>query len=348
MIEEHAQYPARHHLRVLVTPGLSLLYFLWGSNDPFVGLSFILGSVTLDYFAEKSGEELGSPNEDFSALHFSLILYALFVLYWVNLYLALSWFTEVGVLKINSIFIFYMLFLSGGISGPVTGHELTHRRSSIEHWMGRLLYCGFLHDHWWVDHIGSHHRYFGMARDPSTARLDETLPQYFLRLFPSQARSAWSIELKKHKHKSLFAQFFHNTLIWGLLIEIGLLWAVYNVFGFMGLALFVSQSIILMLALHTVNFFQHWGLVRTDQNSQGTWDSNHRATLFSMLGLLRHADHHRNVSKPYHQLSYVPDSPKMPFGFGAMIILSIFKPKRFNTLMRAELERLNLLIETES
>lgn len=64
-----------------------------------------------------------------------------------------------------------------------------------------------------------------------------------------------------------------------------------------------------------------------------------------MLGLLRHADHHRNVSKAYHQPSYLLASPKMPYGFGVMTLLAIFKPKRFNLMVWAELERFELLKE---
>ena len=136
--------------------------------------------------------------------------------------------------------------------------------------MGRLLYCGFLHDHWWVDHIGCHHRHFGTRRDPSTARLDESLARYLVRFFPSQAVSAWRIERKRHQHKPLGAQLLHNTLLHGLLIELGLLWGVKLLFGSMGVALFIFQSLVLMFGLHTVKFFQHWGLVREGKESLAT------------------------------------------------------------------------------
>jgi alkane 1-monooxygenase len=336
-------YPAWHHLRVLVTPVLCFIYFLLAPKWIWLSAAFFSASLVLDYFAEKSGVETGKPSNDFKAWHFSVLLYVLFTIHWINLYFALAYLTEVGILSLQAPFILYMLFISGGITGPITGHELAHSNKFYEHWMGRLLYCGFLHDHWWVDHAGCHHKCFGTKDDPSTAHLDETLWQFFIRFFPSQARSAWRLESQRLRKENLIMRLLRNTLIHGFTIEALFLATAYVLFGSTGVLVFIVQAIVLTLGLHTVNYFQHWGLVRNEKNALCCWDSNNRSTLFSMLGLLRHSDHHKNSHKRYYELDYMPDTPKLPYGFGGMIALAIFTPRRFNRLMRAELQRLDLL-----
>jgi alkane 1-monooxygenase len=78
-----------------------------------------------------------------------------------------------------------------------------------------------------------------------------------------------------------------------------------------------------VLALEAVNYFEHWGLSRTSRRVRpnDSWDTESRFTLYTLIGLSRHADHHAYASRPYQQLRHWEQSPKLPYGYFGMVLM---------------------------
>jgi alkane 1-monooxygenase len=73
-----------------------------------------------------------------------------------------------------------------------------------------------------------------------------------------------------------------------------------------------------------------------------SWDSDSWFTLFALVGLSRHADHHAYAARPYQALRTWEESPKLPYGYILMVILVIFDNARVRRLLGEELERRRL------
>src|SRR5262249_6049211 len=96
--------------------------------------------------------------------------------------------------------------------------------------------------------------------------------------------------------------------------------------------------------LEAVNYFEHWGLARTTRRVQtvDSWDTDSWFTLYTLVGLSRHADHHAYASRPFHQLRYFDESPKLPYGYFGSVVLALFAQNHLRKCLRAELERKRL------
>ena len=73
-----------------------------------------------------------------------------------------------------------------------------------------------------------------------------------------------------------------------------------------------------------------------------SWDTDSWFTLYTLVGLSRHADHHAYASRPYQQLRYCDESPKLPRGYFGMVLMAIVNNARYQRLMKAELRRCGL------
>ena len=96
--------------------------------------------------------------------------------------------------------------------------------------------------------------------------------------------------------------------------------------------------------LECVNYFEHWGLVRRGKrvDAVDSWDTDSWFTLYTLVGLSRHADHHAYATRPYPQLRHSESSPKLPRGYFGMVPLAMGANGKFRRLMTAELRRRGL------
>jgi hypothetical protein len=109
-------------------------------------------------------------------------------------------------------------------------------------------------------------------------------------------------------------------------------------------AVFLLQALIAVRLLEAVNYFEHYGLVRRSRRVQpvDSWDTDSAFTLYTLVGLSRHADHHAYASRPYQQLRHFDDSPKLPYGYFGTVVFLIVRNKRFLAVMEKELQRRQL------
>jgi alkane 1-monooxygenase len=126
-------------------------------------------------------------------------------------------------------------------------------------------------------------------------------------------------------------------MFWFTIIQISYLLLVYYFFGLIGFVVALFSGIVGFLLLETINYIEHYGLKRNilpsgryDRVSEKhSWNSNHILGRIMLYELTRHSDHHYKSQKKYQVLEYHDESPQLPFGYPASMVLSFFPPLWF-------------------
>jgi alkane 1-monooxygenase len=231
---------------------------------------------------------------------------------------------------------------ASGLSGIVVAHELMHRPQKVLQLLSRIVMGSVLYEHFFTEHIRGHHVRVGTVDDPATARFGETFFPFFRRTVPAQFRSAWEIEIKRNGLEGVpvwHPAQLRNRVMQGLIVEACLCVAVAWVFGAAALVMFLLQALWAIRLLESVNYFEHWGLSRTGRKVRpvDSWDTESSFTLYGMVGLSRHADHHAYASRPYQQLRPFEESPKYPGGYITMATMVITRNQEFIRIATEEL-----------
>lgn len=215
----------------------------------------------------------------------------------------------------------------GGFIGINTAHELAHRRESlwqnIAQW--NLLWVSFTH--WGIEHVYGHHKNVATPEDPATSRMNEWIYTYWLRSYFNGLQDAWKIGNKNKLALWTGLQFLlYSALYWQI--------------GAKALVFFLSQSLVAILLLQTVDYIEHYGLLRKkkEQNfyegvkPHHSWDSELAFSNYSLLNLGLHSHHHAKASLPYHQLKPQTNPHQMPFGYSLMSLIALLPPLYFKIM----------------
>jgi alkane 1-monooxygenase len=261
--------------------------------------------------------------------------------------LAVSSLSAVGTTFANLVGMAVVSGTTAGYSGIVLGHELVHRRNRAEYFLGRVMLAFVCYEHFATEHVRGHHPRLGTADDPATARYGEALQDFVRRTIPAQFKSAWKLEkirLGDAHMKWTDPRMLRHRVLQGVVAEVAIVLAYLAVFGPIAMVFFIVQSRSAVVLLETVNYIEHWGITRATRTVTpvDSWDTDNWFTLHTLVGLSRHADHHAQASRPYQQLRYFEESPKMPYGYYGTILLAMFWNSRYQELAKAELERRGL------
>jgi alkane 1-monooxygenase len=257
-----------------------------------------------------------------------------------------SW-ADFGVLMANLLAVHAVAGVNAGYSGIVLGHELVHRRNRAEFFLGRLLLAFVCYEHFATEHVRGHHPRLGTSVDPATARFGETFREFFVRTVPAQFKSAWHLESKRlgdENMKLWDARMLQHRVFQGVVMELAIVAAFFAFFGVIAGVFFVLQARMAVMLLEVVNYIEHWGIERHTKavTTVDSWDTDNWFTLYTLVGLSRHSDHHAHASRPYQMLRHFDDSPKMPSGYYGTIVLALFANERYRALATAELKRRGL------
>ena len=116
----------------------------------------------------------------------------------------------------------------------------------------------------------------------------------------------------------------------------------------MALFAFGMAATVGFLLLETINYVEHYGLMRRFDESKNryervqphhSWNSNHVLGRLLLFELPRHSDHHAFAERRYQSLRHFDESPQMPAGYPAMVLLALLPPLWF-VVMHRELARL--------
>lgn len=223
------------------------------------------------------------------------------------------------------------------IIGINVGHELGHRNNKLDEFLGGLLLLSTLNSHFLPYHNGGHHYNVATPNDAATARKGEILYFFWLRSHFQSYYQAWKIENTRMKSEGKSWLHFHNKMVVYTLCNIIFLTSIFYFFGQFTLITFIIASVVSIAQLETVNYIEHYGLLRK-KNENGryekvkrnhSWNSDHQIGKVLLFNLSRHSDHHYNGSKHYQILKSLPESPQMPTGYPGMMLLSFLPPLWF-------------------
>jgi alkane 1-monooxygenase len=332
------------HFRSFVGPAAALAYLVLAPFGAWwMALPFVLPGILLDVTDEWGGPQLEQPHPHLPEAPFNALLYVLAAIQMANVVLLARLVGTTGALSFQALFGLLLVMGTSG-NGIVTAHELIHRQQARFRWLGRLLLASVLYEHFYTEHIRGHHVRVGTPEDPATARFGEALMPFVLRTVPAQFRSAWRIETKRLGNEAMQLwnpRLLRSRIVHGLAAEWALAALLGIVFGWAALLFHVLQAAGAIFSLEVVNYFEHWGLERTTRRVRpvDSWDAVDRGTLYGMIGLSRHADHHAHPTRPYQQLRIFDESPKLPASYGRIMTIAIFRNRRFQNLMTEELRR---------
>lgn len=261
----------------------------------------------------------------------------------VQLLMLISFFYVMELTEFGSISFFGKVFSMGllcGVMGINIGHELGHRSSRVEQFLGELLLLTSLNTHFLPYHNEGHHREVATPQDAATAKKNQWVYSFwFTSHFKSYAK-AWKIENKRIRNKGRSAFSFSNRMIIYSLANVLVLGTIYYIFDIKVLLAFVLAAVIGILLLGTVDYIEHYGLLR-EKNLSGryervqhkhSWNSDHQLGRLMLFNLSRHSDHHYKASKKYQLLDSLPDSPQMPTGYPGMMLLALIPPLFFKLI----------------
>ncbi|MFM7758033.1 MAG: alkane 1-monooxygenase [Crocinitomicaceae bacterium] len=233
-----------------------------------------------------------------------------------------------------------------GIIGINLGHELGHRTNRWEQLIGEALLFTSLENHFLPYHNRGHHTNVGTRNDPATARKNEILYLFWIRSHFGSYFQAWQIEAQRMKilKKSFFS--LRNKMIVYTLLHLTWLFIIFSFFGQKAFIAYLWVAGIGILLLETVNYIEHYGLVRKRRENGSyetvkrwhSWNSNHLIGRVILFELSRHSDHHYKADRPYQLLESHEESPTMPTGYPGMMLLALIPPLFF-VVMNRRVER---------
>ena len=234
-------------------------------------------------------------------------------------------------------------------NGINVGHELGHRKSIIARTCSKILYLPSQYMHFYIEHNFGHHINVATPEDPATARYKQTLYSFWITSVIRTYISAWKIQLRLLRVSKKSFLSIKNDMIFYTIFQIIFLLFIYYNFGLYLTILSLVMSVVSFLFLETINYVEHYGLLRKKELSgryervkpHHSWNSNHTIGRIVLYELTRHSDHHFKSSKKYQVLESLEDCPHLPYGYPTSILLSLIPPVWFrimNPLVPSEMK----------
>ncbi len=244
--------------------------------------------------------------------------------------------------KIDKISLIAQTGLFIGMLGIIPGHELTHRKKNkfdmfIGNWLLAFSWdCTFS-----IEHVYGHHKYVCRPEDPASAKRGENIYLFIIKAIFNEQISGWNIEKKRLKRRGYYFLSFHNKMIVGHLRSVSILFIIYYLFGIIGVFYFLLLAFIGKSLLETINYIEHYGLVREKDKpvcTRHSWNSDHVFSSLLLCNVTRHSDHHRAPNLNFWELNpNFKNAPTLPYGYLSMIFLLLFTPFIYHRIMAKKL-----------
>ena len=251
-----------------------------------------------------------------------------------------------------------------GACGINVAHELGHRSDKREQALAKLMLLPALYQHFFIEHNRGHHKHVATPLDPATARYGEWLFTFWIRSTVGGWRNAWKLEAERlsqrreasgregreasrvlsreasrvlRREASRLYGLWQNEMLRFQLFQLAWLGGIYLLFGWQGLLGALLIAVVGFLLLETINYVEHYGLQRRILPSGRpepvrpvhSWNSDHEMGRIFLYELTRHSDHHYKASRKYQILRHLDESPQLPLGYPASVILALAPPLWF-------------------
>ncbi|MGR8921419.1 MAG: alkane 1-monooxygenase [Gammaproteobacteria bacterium] len=226
--------------------------------------------------------------------------------------------------------------LAMAMGGILTAHELGHRTADpVAMWTARWMLALAFNSSLEVAHVYGHHRDVGTAADPATARRGESIYHFYVRSTVGQFFQAWRLERDRLAGSSSFEFWSRSKVVRGVLRS-GVVALIYFLAGgWFALGAFLLASMWNKFLLESLNYAEHYGLVRapgTPVEPRHAWDSVSAFSHAALFNLPWHADHHARAGVQYPDLVASTDAPVLGRGYLATLPLIWVPPLWFRLI----------------
>jgi len=243
----------------------------------------------------------------------------------------------------------------GGL-GITTGHELGHKTSALERFLGKFVLSSTLYGHAYIEHNFGHHPNVATPDDPASARMGESIYKFAAREVPGCYVNAWRIESERLSRLGLSKWSFKNDIIQSTFMSTVLWGALVAIYGLVVLPILLAISAWSNFQLTSGNYVEHYGLKRKvvgdgkfePPSVKHSWNSNFGFSNLALLHLQRHSDHHSHALRRYQSLRHIEGAPELPHGYFAMFLATYIPPiwyevmdKRLIETVNGEVDRIN-------
>ena len=316
----------------------TLLYMAAAFAIP-VTMDLVGGSARREAFADRAAER---PGVEYGLLPrllaFKFVFIEALMLYYVWKRHAVG--PDVVILAL-------LVGLYYGAVGIAVAHELMHRPSRIDRWLGDFLLCTVTYPHFAIEHVYGHHIRVATPEDPASARMGESLYAFVPRSVIGGLRGAWSIEVRRLKARGQGWFSPQNRMLGYLAIVTAWYGAAWLFVGVYGLAAVAIQSFVAIFSVETINYLQHYGLQRKEispgryerPDVQHCWNWETRFSGLYFLNLGRHSEHHRSANRRFDALRALDGQPRLPSGLMPMYLAAMVPPLWF-AIMNPRVEAL--------
>jgi len=225
------------------------------------------------------------------------------------------------------------LGLVSGI-GINAAHELGHRVEKLERWLAKIALAQSGYGHFFVEHNRGHHVRVATPMDPASGRLGESLWAFLPRSVLGGLRSGIALEKERLERRGQSWWSVHNHILQAWSMTVVLFGGLMLAFGWHILPWLLLQAVIGVGLLETVNYVEHYGLLR-ERGRDGrwarcsprdSWNSDRLVTNIFLFHLQRHSDHHANPGRRYQTLRSSDVAPQLPAGYATMILCAAIPP----------------------
>ncbi len=246
----------------------------------------------------------------------------------------LSWLGISGGLGlISKIGVLATIGIVGGI-GINTAHEMGHKRENLERWLSKITLAQTLYGHFYIEHNRGHHVRVSTPEDPASSRFGESFWMFLPRSMFGSLTSSWELEKTRMNRIGKSTWSIHNDVLNAWLMSLVLFGALTAVFGWQVLPFLLIQAFYGASLLESVNYLEHYGLLRQKTASgryercapAHSWNSDHIVTNIFLYHLQRHSDHHANPVRRYQTLRSMDGAPNLPSGYASLIGVTYFPP----------------------
>lgn len=218
--------------------------------------------------------------------------------------------------------------------GINAAHELGHRVETGERWLAKIALAQSLYGHFFVEHNRGHHARVATPEDPASARLGESLYRFLPRSISGAVVSAWQLERSRLARKGSGPWTIRNNVLNAWAMSVVLFGLLVIVFGVSILPFLLLQALVGIVTLESVNYIEHYGLLRARTatgryercSPRHSWNSDRLVTNVFLYHLQRHSDHHANPGRRFQTLRSFDESPQLPAGYATMVLLAACPP----------------------
>lgn len=243
------------------------------------------------------------------------------------------------------------MIMNGGV-GITIAHELGHKTKKLEKFLAKFLLIQVGYGYFYVEHNRGHHVHVATPKDPATARKNQSYFAFWKQAVIGGFINSIKIENERLAQRKQKSNFWSNETYRLTLISLILLLSIFYISYQINpehsttlLIFLILQAFLSFSLLEAVDYIEHYGIERKELspgvyekvNPKHSWNANFIYSNYFLFQLQRHADHHMYATKNYQLLDAYEDSPQLPNGYPAMVILTLIPPLWFK-LMNGRLE----------